>query len=288
MNITKPNLFIVGAPKAGTSFLYQQLKNHKELSFPKVKELNHFSKEDIDGLGSYYKDFKIRDRKKYLNFFSSTPEVKFCVDASVSYFAFKNVPKKIFDFNPGAKFLIVLRNPIKRAFSHFLMDERMGYAKSSFNSYITLNELNKAHYHQYIHNSLYYENISNYYSVFGKAAVKVMVLEEMEQELPSLFEFLEISPNSMEIDTSERVNQNKKPKNFVSRILQKNRNLTSRLKLVVPESIIKKYNSFLYVESEKKEMSDEDYNLVSELISDDLDKLERLLGRDLKSVWKIS
>jgi hypothetical protein len=288
MNMTKPNLFIVGAPKAGTSFLYKQLRSHTELSFPKVKEINHFSNEDLDELGSYYKDFKIRNRKKYLNFFSSTPDVKFCVDASVSYFAFKHVPQKIFDFNPEAKILIVLRNPIKRAFSHFLMDERMGYAKANFNSYISSQKMDTAHYHQYIHNSLYYKNISNYYLVFGKAAVRVMLLEEMEQELPGLFEFLLISPNSAEIDTSERVNQNKKPKNIISRILQKNRNLTSRLKFIIPESIIKKYNGLLYEESEKKEMSTEDYNLVYELISDDLEKLEGLLGRNLKSAWNIS
>ena len=283
-----PNLFIVGAPKAGTSFLYHKLKSHPELFFPKVKELNHFSQQEIDALDSYYKDYKIRDRKKYLNFCKPPYETKYAVDASVSYFAFEEVPYKIHAFNPEAKILIVIRNPIKRAHSHFLMDERMGYAKETLSSYIGDKAKNSPHFHQYINNSLYYKNIKNYQKVFGKEAVKIMLLEEIDQELPELFKFLNIADHFDEIDTSERVNENKKPKNILSKMLQNNRNLTSKLKLIIPERIVKKYNGLLYEKAEKQVLSTSDYQMLQEILIGDVEKLETLLGRDLKSVWNIN
>ena len=45
--MSKPNLFIVGAPKAGTTFLYTALMDHPEVFFPKNKEPNHFASEEL-------------------------------------------------------------------------------------------------------------------------------------------------------------------------------------------------------------------------------------------------
>ena len=53
-------------------------------------------------------------------------------DSSVSYLFYKDVPKRIHKFNSKSKILILLRNPILRAHSHYLMDYNSGYIKSSF------------------------------------------------------------------------------------------------------------------------------------------------------------
>ena len=57
----KPNLFLVGAPKAGSSLLWTMLKEHKDIFFSTnpEKEINYFSYDELIQ-NSYYKDFKIK------------------------------------------------------------------------------------------------------------------------------------------------------------------------------------------------------------------------------------
>ena len=52
----------------------------------------------------------------------------------MSYLFYKNVAEKIKTYNKNAKIIIILRNPIERAFSHYLMDARLGLISESFES----------------------------------------------------------------------------------------------------------------------------------------------------------
>jgi len=276
-----PNLFIVGAPKAGTSFLYQQLKVHPELFFSKVKELNHFSDQEISESGSYYKDFRVSTLDSYLKFYKSANGERYLTDCSVSYFAYPEVAKKIYAFNDQAKVVIILRNPIKRAYSHYLMDKRMGYTQKPFNKYLS-NE-NDPHYHSYVHNSLYHRNVKNYMDIFGRDQVCVLFLEDIELTINKLFDFLGVEGQL--VDTSSKVNQNKKPRNVVSRYLQKNRDITSKLKLFIPEQVIRNLNRLLYKKAETERISHGDQQLLYNLLKSDIDALESLVNVNVKELW---
>ena len=123
----KPNLFIVGAPKSGTSLIWSLLKDHNDIFFSKnpEKEINFFSYDELKS-DSYYKSFKINSLERYLNCFKNANNQKYIVDGSVSYFAYPSVPNKIYKFNQDAKIVIIIRDPIERAASHYQMDVRMG------------------------------------------------------------------------------------------------------------------------------------------------------------------
>ena len=71
----KPNLFVVGAPKSGTSFLFEKLKRHKDIFMPETEELNFFSKEELS-LHSYYSDYKINSFKKYIELYKTSEDQK--------------------------------------------------------------------------------------------------------------------------------------------------------------------------------------------------------------------
>lgn len=285
--MNKPNLFLAGAPKSGTSFLFQTLNSHPVLFFPKIKELNHFSYQDILDLNSYYKDFKIEDRKKYLSFYRKAKDCKYLVDSSVSYFTFPEVPGKIKAFNAESKVIFILRNPIKRAYSHYLMDVRMGYAKKSFGEYIRGKNEYPVHYHQYVGNSLYANCIGNYLDVFGKENSCVLLLENIETDMTKLCDFLEISKEVIKIETSKKVNQNKKPKNIISKTLQKNRKLTSYLKMVIPRSFSKRFNGLMYKKEERKDLDAADRNYLLQLFREDVKELSDLFEIDFNAYWKI-
>ena len=245
--MTKPNLFIVGAPKSGSTFLYEILKDHPDLFFTKIKEVNHFSYKELSE-ASYYKDYKIEDQPTYLKAYKHAKNHKYCVDASVSYFAYQAVARRIYDFNPDAKIIILMRDPYKRAFSHYLMDIRMQYATCDFCEYI---EERGAHFTQYVGNSLFGANIRNYIEVFGKEQVLVLQLEYLEQQLDRVFDFLEIENISQSINTNDRVNPNKTPNNRIASYFQKNRGVTEKLKLIIPKSIVRFGNQFLYSKADQ-------------------------------------
>ena len=253
----KPNVFIVGAPKAGTSFLWDKLRKHQEVFFSinPEKELNYFADKELQK-ESYYKYYRIKDETKYLQCFSAAKLERSIVDGSVSYFAYPAVPQRIYNFNPNAKIVIILRDPIKRAFSHYQMDKRMGYATQPLVEYLKRPLAYPAHYHQYINNSLYARNIKNFLKVFGEKQVLILWLKEIGTgDFESLYNFLEIKKDILFIDSIEAINKNKVPRNFISRILQHNRRFTTRLKKVIPKRVVKLFENFLYKEAEKVEMT---------------------------------
>ena len=99
----KPNLFIIGAPKCGTSSLYYWLSQHPEVFVTKKKELNHF-----------YAPARRRpiSRAKYLGYYSNVkPAHKAIVEVSVWYLFSRIAIDRVLRFNPEARFLVCLRNP---------------------------------------------------------------------------------------------------------------------------------------------------------------------------------
>ena len=131
----KVGIFIVGAPKAGTTSLYNYLNEHPEIVMSMKKETDYFSNESIEKQGMYYEKKRIMTLARYHSFFPVS-ENKIYGEASVSYLFYKDVPKKIKDYNDNGKIIVMLRNPVDRAFSHYLMDYRLGLSSNSFDQII--------------------------------------------------------------------------------------------------------------------------------------------------------
>jgi len=279
--MNKPNLFIVGAPKAGTSFLWVLLKSHKDIFFSKnpEKELNFFSYEELKS-DSYYKDFKINNLKRYLHCFKNANNTKYIVDGSVSYFAYPNVPKKIYKFNQDAKIVIIIRHPIKRAVSHYEMDVRMGYADKPLMNYILDENSFPAHYHQYITNSMYACNIKRYINTFGKKNVFIMNLDFIKDEVSNLYKFLDIDElNTGNIDN--KVNKNKTPSNIVSKFLQHNRHIATVLKFIIPKKLVIFLERFMYKEAVRVKISNRESSILDSIFKADTIELQKITNSKL-------
>ena len=98
-----PNLFIVGAPKCGTTFLYHYLKKHPDIYFPEFKEPHYFGSDLIRRNGAY--NLSLRE---YKNLFST--EKKVIGEASTFYLFSKKAAQEIYNFNPHSKIIIMLRD----------------------------------------------------------------------------------------------------------------------------------------------------------------------------------
>jgi hypothetical protein len=121
----KVNLFLVGAPKAGTTSIFFNLNQHDKIFFPKEKELHYFCKDihrDSDAFHGKQLHFKVREEDQYSGFYKNVLEADVLGDASTSYLYSKDAAKNIYDYNPDAKILICLREPVSLMYSwyHYL------------------------------------------------------------------------------------------------------------------------------------------------------------------------
>lgn len=107
----KPNFFVVGAPKCGTTALYEYLRPHPNIFMSKVKEPHFFATD----LGSYPFIKTLEDYTKL--FAGSTPAQLSVGEASVYYLRSSTAISNIRNFNPDAKIIAMFRNPVDMVYS---------------------------------------------------------------------------------------------------------------------------------------------------------------------------
>ncbi|WP_295883606.1 sulfotransferase [uncultured Thiohalocapsa sp.] len=115
----KPDFFIVGGPKCGTTALARYLSEHWDIRFSSDKEPNYFCK-DIAPVRSS----RIDSDQAYLNrFFPGIEDAreKAIGEASVWNLYSTHAAKRILRFNPDARFIVMIRNPADMAFSLYSM-----------------------------------------------------------------------------------------------------------------------------------------------------------------------
>lgn len=107
----KPDFFIVGAPKCGTTALYQYLRPHPQIFMPELKEPHFFATD----LGAYP---SVKTLKDYLELFAAAGPAQICRgEASVYYLRSSVAIPKIREFNPDAKIIAMFRNPVDMVYS---------------------------------------------------------------------------------------------------------------------------------------------------------------------------
>jgi hypothetical protein len=120
-----PNFIIPGAVKAGTSSLYYYLRQHPEIFMPDNKEPHHFAPAKWCGL-------PVPDRKEYEQMFSGMRNEKAVGEASTGYLYYPESPELIHSAIPDCRIIVILRNPVDRAFSGYCHEVREGLETKSF------------------------------------------------------------------------------------------------------------------------------------------------------------
>jgi hypothetical protein len=105
IGLKRPDFFIVGAPRCGTTSFYSYLKQYPRIFMPACKEPHYFS-DDLDSPS------RVRTLDAYLELFAPASEGSLSGEASVYYLLSKEAPVRIREFNPEARIIIMLRDPI--------------------------------------------------------------------------------------------------------------------------------------------------------------------------------
>ena len=125
----KPNFFIIGAPRSGTTSLYEYLKQVPEIYLSPIKEPYYFCRILVTD-DHFLKP--LRDETKYFQLFDNVKNEKIVGEGTTHYLADPEAARLIHEISPSAKILISLRDPVEREFSHFLMEKERYTQFSTF------------------------------------------------------------------------------------------------------------------------------------------------------------
>ena len=285
----KVNLFIVGAPKAGTTSLYHYLNEHPEVQMSNIKEPDYFSNQEIIDQKLYYKSKCIDNLDDYNELFNNK-ECKIYGDASVSYLFYPKVPQRIFKYNPKSKIIIMLRDPIERAYSHYLMDYRLGLVDATLDDIINnknLSNKNKLYYQQFISLGLYYHQVKRYIDVFGKQNIFIIFQSEFKQErdriMSELYKFLDIK--QFISNYNKQYNAFVMPKNLIIRRINSFTAFKKFIKKMLPNLAINYIKSILFTNKHKPILDKKLRQKMLNFFIEDVILLENLLSRNLEE-WK--
>ncbi|MDQ7026705.1 MAG: sulfotransferase [Anaerolineae bacterium] len=114
----KPNLFIVGAGKSGTTALYEYLRQHPAIFMSEVKEPHYFAS-DFHVTQSISTFSHYTDELTYLTLFQNAKNVQWLGEASPSNLPSLVAARQIYDFNPDSRIIIILRNPIQTVYAAY-------------------------------------------------------------------------------------------------------------------------------------------------------------------------
>lgn len=212
---TKPSFLIIGAQKSGTTSLYHYLTQHPNVNAAAVKEIHYFDEQFDRGFDWYKKHFP-----SHLSVKERTGE------ASPYYLFHPQTPKRVFECLPDVRLIVLLRNPIYRAYSHYQMMVRRGLEPLSFPEALqaedgrvtaeyermerdpSYNSLNCAHY-SYLKRGLYAEQLERWLRYFSPQQFLFINSEELllspAESCNRIYEFLNIP--ALESDRYELLNR---------------------------------------------------------------------------------
>jgi hypothetical protein len=125
-----PAFLVIGGQRCGTSSLYRYLGWHPDVLPPLRKETEYFSREYARGRGWYQAHFPLEARQAFRERGAARRVVTF--EATPDYLFYPPAPERAAHLLPDAKLLVLLRDPVDRAVSHYRHMVRLGFEHLSF------------------------------------------------------------------------------------------------------------------------------------------------------------
>ena len=288
------NLFCIGCPKSGTTTLFKILCQHSQIHTPKFKEPFFFNNSNYQNSIDWY-------AKTY---YDDIKNEKWVLDFTPSYLYSDEALFRINEYSKGKdlKFIVMLRNPVERAYSHYLHTLRDGLEDLDFNDAIQAESERLLNYennllsqlkYSYIYQSLYHKHLSKYFESFGRNNFFVInydsqLLDKSEFKLmiSDLQNFLEIKIENLNIEIKENFASESRFK--ILQTLVNSNGLHKRLARLLFKSkinrqiLINKFRKLNEKKMVKKDLEAEfKKNLYDKYFHTDVLKIESLLEKKL-------
>jgi hypothetical protein len=307
----KPNLFIVGQPKSGTTALHQFLGKHPEIYMSSIKEPHFFCSDfHLESDRAYGKQrfFDFRSESAYLQLFNKAKNkgknVKIIGESSTNYLYSQVAAEKIYNFNPDAKIIIVLREPAK--FLYSLHSHYVKFTEENEPDFLTAlvlepqrkqeealsQRVTSPSYLYYSQRIQYSQQVKRYCDRFKPEQIKVIIFEEFQSDNERIFrevlEFLGVKTNFTPEYAAVNVNKEVKFKtvnnlinNPVAKSISKNL-LSQEFNDFVRDNIVEK---LLWHQAPKAKMPEEIKLQLMAQYQSEVAKISELLNLDLLGKW---
>ncbi|GAU07361.1 sulfotransferase family protein [Desulfoplanes formicivorans] len=305
--MNKPNFFIVGEPKSGTTALHDFLDQHPQITMSTVKEPYHFCTDLHQESDQFHKKrlyFKYRDQDKYLSLFKQDKLYDAVGESSTFYIWSKDAAKNIHSFNPDAKIIIFLRNPIDFIYSlhsHWVVETYENI--TSFEEALRAETERKINWQRipsraYFPSMLYYTSMANYaskvsrfYKYFDRDQVKVFVFEDFKKNNANIFQnilkFLEVDQTFE--PQYKKVNASKKPRCPALNYVAQNVYFIEGLKKIMPMRVHRMIKhagqKMLWKETAREKMPEDIRYELTRKFFREVKSISDVLQRDMVRYW---
>ena len=292
---TPPDFFVIGAQKAGTTTLHDRLLKCHLVNLPVIKETHFFSDDEKyqRGLDWYFRQFP-RDQS-FTKRGEIAPDYLFSIQA----------PGRIRALTPKPDIIVIFRNPLERAYSHYLMAVRNGHENLSFHDALlaeqksgTSPDPRSRSLHSYLGRSLYGEQLRRYLDTLPNARYLFLKFEDFTDEgeigvrtYRRLCKFIGVPKCAAGTDITAKSNVASQPRfPLLRNLLYKPSTLKRVLRICIPSydlraRIAQRLDLLNQRPIEKQPMGPIPGFVLTRLI-DDLDLLQRLTQLDLQH-WKV-
>ena len=295
----RPDFFIVGAPKSGTTALNHYLSLHPDIFVPKRNELHYFGS-DLAMTGPRL------TLAEYESYFEPASPAQKVGEASVWYLFSERAAAEIHEYNPNAKIIIILRNPadmLHSQHSQFLYNGNEDIA--SFEDALDAEPDRKRGRRAprtvmlisglyYLETARYYDQVLRYIATFGRNNVLILLYDDLEVDSDAVFRkvitFLDLP--YFAIGNYERVNRNR---NIRFLFLHRGRLIARKYAPLIVRflpsrlyrSLLDYYDKVNISHEERKPLSAATRRRIVEALRPDIENLSRLIERNLDPWLKV-
>jgi len=256
----KPNLFIVGAAKSGTTSLHNYLNQHPDIFMCNPKEPHYLINKEI---GVDRIPVGVTEKSEYENLFTEGEDKKYRGESSVMYLMYPEIviPKIKKEYDENTKVIIMLRNPVERAYSGFhhvkrynIKENIQDFTKAwevSEERYFNQKDMTPASRYQEL--GLYYKQVKSYLNEF-KDNLHIIIYDDYKfdfrSEMKKVFEFLEVGNIEIDSDKRHMVGGWQWEDEWLKKLMMKKNLLKSTVKMLIPfkglrKSIEKKFRKII-------------------------------------------
>ena len=236
-NCRKPHFIIGGAPRSGTSSLYEFLKLHPNIYMaePRSPEPKFFLCDEIYYKGlTYYFERWFKDDENY----------QIYGEKSTNYLESKTSALRIKENIPNVKLIFMLRNPIERAYSNYLWTKKNNLEQLSFEKAILKEHVRESEYtdkekysrpYSYISRGIYWKLLKPYFDLFPSENINILEMETFLQNPTStkidIFKFLKVMDINYNFDFNNKINSANDSANHIDK-----ENYETLRKIYLPEN----------------------------------------------------
>lgn len=171
-----PDFICIGAMRCGTTTLWKMMKGMSDIYLPETKELHFFDRCFDEGISFYS------------SFFNSASPSHICGEFTPNYLPSKECCRRIRNVLPAAKLLVIIRNPVFRAWSHYRYSVCWGPETLSLEKALQREETRiekggyREVYYSYKKRGQYIDQLLAYESAFSRDNIHLVFLEDLVRD----------------------------------------------------------------------------------------------------------